>query len=102
MSGVAVLGTGKMGAGMARSLLRSGRRVIVWNRSRDKAESLAADGARVPDTPADTVSGVRSRTSTAPPTSTPRYWAAGSRPSRARGGGHWQPWCTPSTTDHHA
>jgi len=30
---VAVLGTGIVGAGMARSLLRAGHQVSVWNRS---------------------------------------------------------------------
>ncbi|MGH3903070.1 MAG: NAD(P)-binding domain-containing protein [Pseudonocardiaceae bacterium] len=50
---VAVLGTGKMGAGMARSLLRAGLDVTVWNSSRERAEPLAADGARVADSAAD-------------------------------------------------
>jgi 3-hydroxyisobutyrate dehydrogenase len=53
---VAVLGTGIMGAGMARSLLREGLEVTVWNRSTDKAKPLADDGARVADTAADAVS----------------------------------------------
>lgn len=44
---VALLGTGVMGSGMARSLLWSGHQVTVWNRSRAKAEPLAEDGARV-------------------------------------------------------
>ena len=38
---VAVLGTGIMGAGMTRSLLREGLDVTVWNRSTDKAKPLA-------------------------------------------------------------
>jgi 3-hydroxyisobutyrate dehydrogenase len=38
---VAVLGTGLMGAGMARSIARAGLAVTVWNRSPDKAEALA-------------------------------------------------------------
>ncbi|MEO3788103.1 NAD(P)-dependent oxidoreductase [Actinocorallia sp. B10E7] len=54
---VAVLGTGIMGAAMARSLLRAGHRVRVWNRTRDKAAPLAADGALVMDTPAGAVAG---------------------------------------------
>jgi 3-hydroxyisobutyrate dehydrogenase len=41
---VAVLGTGIMGAGMARSLARAGLDVVAWNRSPDKARPLAADG----------------------------------------------------------
>ncbi|SEB51061.1 3-hydroxyisobutyrate dehydrogenase [Nocardioides exalbidus] len=44
---VTVLGTGNLGAGMARSLLREGHEVTVWNRTRERAESLAADGAVV-------------------------------------------------------
>jgi len=36
-----------MGAGMARNLLRAGERVAVYNRTREKAEALAAEGARV-------------------------------------------------------
>jgi 3-hydroxyisobutyrate dehydrogenase len=57
MSRVAVLGTGKMGAGMARQLLAHGHDVTVWNRSRDRAEPLAADGATVADDPAEAVRG---------------------------------------------
>jgi 3-hydroxyisobutyrate dehydrogenase-like beta-hydroxyacid dehydrogenase len=46
-----------MGSAMARNLLRAGHEVVVFNRSRDKAEALAADGARVADTPAAVCSG---------------------------------------------
>jgi 3-hydroxyisobutyrate dehydrogenase len=58
MRRVAVLGTGIMGAGMARSLLRSGLDVIVWNRSPSRAAPLAGDGARVAGTAAEAVAGV--------------------------------------------
>ncbi|MBF6048171.1 NAD-binding protein [Streptomyces sp. NRRL B-1677] len=54
---VTVLGTGIMGAAMARNLARAGLSVTAWNRSREKAEPLAADGVRVADTPADAVRG---------------------------------------------
>ncbi|TDC65939.1 NAD(P)-dependent oxidoreductase [Streptomyces hainanensis] len=54
---VAVLGTGIMGAGMARSLLRAGLEVRAWNRTHAKAEPLAADGAQVVGTPAEAVTG---------------------------------------------
>jgi 3-hydroxyisobutyrate dehydrogenase len=54
---VAVLGTGIMGSAIARNLLRAGQSVTVWNRSREKAESLASDGATVADTPASAASG---------------------------------------------
>ena len=58
MRHVAVLGTGIMGAGMARSLLRSGLDVTVWNRSPGRAAPLAADGAQVAGTAAEAVAGV--------------------------------------------
>lgn len=46
------LGTGIMGAPMVRNLLRAGYPVVVYNRTRDKAEALVADGAEVAATPA--------------------------------------------------
>lgn len=49
---VAVLGTGIMGGPMARNLARAGFEVRAWNRTRAKAEDLAADGVQVADTPA--------------------------------------------------
>lgn len=54
---VSVLGTGIMGAAMARNLVRAGHTVRVWNRTRAKAEPLAADGAHVAGTPAEAVEG---------------------------------------------
>ena len=47
MSTVTVLGTGLMGAPMARNLLKAGHEVTAWNRTRAKADALADDGARV-------------------------------------------------------
>ncbi|HVW42526.1 MAG TPA: NAD(P)-dependent oxidoreductase [Amycolatopsis sp.] len=55
MTTVAVLGTGIMGLPMARNLLAAGFTVRAWNRTRDKAEPLAADGAQVAGTPAEAV-----------------------------------------------
>ncbi|KPG87720.1 NAD(P)-dependent oxidoreductase [Frigoribacterium sp. RIT-PI-h] len=55
---VAVLGTGIMGQGVAGTLLREGFDVTVWNRTRSKAEPLAADGAVVADTARQAVEGV--------------------------------------------
>jgi 3-hydroxyisobutyrate dehydrogenase len=52
---VAVLGTGIMGSGMARSLLRSGLDVTVWNRHPGRAAPLAADGADVAGSPPEAV-----------------------------------------------
>jgi 3-hydroxyisobutyrate dehydrogenase len=54
---VAVLGTGIMGTAIARNLLRAGLDVTVWNRTREKAEALAGDGAEVVDTPAGAAAG---------------------------------------------
>ncbi|MFD3613932.1 NAD(P)-dependent oxidoreductase [Streptomyces sp. NPDC058676] len=54
---VSVLGTGIMGAAMARNLARAGHTVRAWNRTRDKADPLAADGAFVAGTPAEAVLG---------------------------------------------
>ncbi|WP_265664209.1 NAD(P)-dependent oxidoreductase [Verminephrobacter aporrectodeae] len=52
---LAVLGTGLMGQPMARRLCAAGHRVHVWNRTRAKAEPLAAFGATVHATPAQAV-----------------------------------------------
>jgi 3-hydroxyisobutyrate dehydrogenase len=54
---VAVLGTGIMGTGMARSLLRAGHQVRVWNRTAARAQPLAGDGATVAGTAAAAVDG---------------------------------------------
>ncbi|MFH8805376.1 NAD(P)-dependent oxidoreductase [Streptomyces sp. NPDC017936] len=54
---VSVLGTGIMGAAMARNLARAGHAVRAWNRTRAKAEPLAADGVTVTGTPAEAVRG---------------------------------------------
>lgn len=54
---VAVLGTGTMGAGMARSLLRAGLAVRVWNRTPSRAQPLAEDGALVAGSVAEAVTG---------------------------------------------
>jgi 3-hydroxyisobutyrate dehydrogenase len=54
---LAVLGTGIMGAAMARNWLKAGRQVRVWNRTRANAEPLAADGAVVAGSPAEAVAG---------------------------------------------
>ena len=49
---VAVIGLGNMGIPIARNLLSSGYAVTVFNRSREKAEPLAALGAGIADSPA--------------------------------------------------
>jgi 3-hydroxyisobutyrate dehydrogenase len=54
---VALLGTGIMGAGMARNILSAGLPLRVWNRSAAKARPLAEHGAEIAATPADAVRG---------------------------------------------
>lgn len=56
-STVAVLGTGIMGAPMARNVAAAGLPVRAWNRSREKAEPLAEDGIEVAGSPAAAVEG---------------------------------------------
>jgi len=54
---LAVLGTGIIGAAMARNWLKAGTDVRVWNRTHATAAVLAADGAVVADSPAAAVEG---------------------------------------------
>lgn len=53
---VAFIGLGSMGAGMAARLVESGYPVVVYNRTRSKAESLAELGAGVAASPAEAAS----------------------------------------------
>jgi 3-hydroxyisobutyrate dehydrogenase len=46
-----------MGFPMARRMARAGINVRAWNRSRDKAQPLASDGADIADTPAEAADG---------------------------------------------
>jgi 3-hydroxyisobutyrate dehydrogenase len=57
MATVAVLGTGLLGTGFARNLLRKGHTVRVWNRSADKARALEAFGAAAAASPGEAVAG---------------------------------------------
>jgi 3-hydroxyisobutyrate dehydrogenase-like beta-hydroxyacid dehydrogenase len=43
----ALVGIGRMGSGIAKSLLRAGHRIIVYNRTRERVEPLRALGASV-------------------------------------------------------
>lgn len=52
---VAVLGTGLIGAAVARNLAHKGFQVRAWNRTADKAQALTADGAQAFDNPADAI-----------------------------------------------
>jgi 3-hydroxyisobutyrate dehydrogenase len=57
MATIAVLGTGVMGAPMARNLARAGHDVRAWNRSADKAAPLRDDGVDVCEEPAAAAAG---------------------------------------------
>jgi 3-hydroxyisobutyrate dehydrogenase len=52
-STVTVLGTGSMGAPIARNLLAAGFAVSVWNRTAARAAPLVDDGARLASSPAE-------------------------------------------------
>jgi 3-hydroxyisobutyrate dehydrogenase len=54
---VAFLGAGAMGLPMARNIARAGHVVRAWNRTRERAEPLAAEGVVVCDTPAEAADG---------------------------------------------
>ena len=57
MSRIALLGTGLLGSGVARRLLKQGHSVTVWNRTASKARALASDGATVAASAAAAVDG---------------------------------------------
>ncbi len=57
MTVAAILGTGIMGAGMARNMIRAGLDVRAWNRNPTRSQPLAADGATVTNDPAGAVRG---------------------------------------------
>jgi 3-hydroxyisobutyrate dehydrogenase len=54
---VALLGTGVMGAGMARNIASAGIPLRVWNRTAERATPLADAGASVAGTPEEAVRG---------------------------------------------
>src|SRR5580704_18755810 len=51
-----LIGLGRMGAGIAKSLLRAGHRLTVYNRTRSRAEALRENGASVAASPAEACS----------------------------------------------
>ncbi|OJT23038.1 6-phosphogluconate dehydrogenase [Archangium sp. Cb G35] len=54
---VGFVGLGNMGQPMARNLRAAGHELVVYNRTREKAEALRQQGARVADSPADAARG---------------------------------------------
>lgn len=55
MTQVTVLGLGAMGSRMAKSLLKAGHKVTVWNRTAAAAEPLIAEGAATAPSPREAV-----------------------------------------------
>lgn len=54
---IGFIGLGHMGQEMARSLLKAGFRLTVYNRTRARAEALRAEGATVAESPAEASGG---------------------------------------------
>lgn len=54
---ITILGTGLLGSGFARGMLRQGHAVRVWNRSAEKMRALVAQGAEYAADPAEAVRG---------------------------------------------
>ena len=54
---VGFIGLGQMGSGMAANLLQAGHAVTVYNRTRAKAETLAARGAKIANSPGEVCGG---------------------------------------------
>lgn len=50
---IGFIGLGRMGIGMARSLLGAGHEVIAWNRTAEKAPALGREGTRIAARPAE-------------------------------------------------
>ena len=54
---VGIIGLGRMGSAIARRLIKGGHDVTVYNRTRSRAEPLAAEGAVIADRPAEASAG---------------------------------------------
>jgi len=54
---IGFIGLGNMGFGMARNLINAGHDLIVYNRTRTRAEPLSSFGARIAETPAEAAAG---------------------------------------------
>ena len=55
---IGFIGLGSMGLPMATNVLKAGHDLIVYNRTRSRAEALATQGARVADSPWEVATGV--------------------------------------------
>jgi len=55
---VGFIGLGNMGSGMARNLIKAGHSLVVYNRTRSRAEEFRPLGARIAETPGEAASDV--------------------------------------------
>jgi len=55
---VGFIGLGSMGTGMARNLLKAGHNLVVYNRTRSRADELRSLGATVADNTGDAATGI--------------------------------------------
>lgn len=55
MTTIAMLGVGNMGAALGASILQAGHDLVVWNRSRERADALEPLGATVAERPVDAI-----------------------------------------------
>ena len=58
MSKIAFLGVGLMGSAFIELLIEHGDTVVIWNRTKEKAEALASRGAQIASTPEEAVASV--------------------------------------------
>jgi 3-hydroxyisobutyrate dehydrogenase-like beta-hydroxyacid dehydrogenase len=54
---IGFIGLGQMGSAIALNLVKAGHRLVVWNRSAEKAEPLVRAGSRLAASPADCAGG---------------------------------------------
>jgi 3-hydroxyisobutyrate dehydrogenase-like beta-hydroxyacid dehydrogenase len=54
---IGLIGLGRMGSGIAKTLLRNGNRLTVYNRTRSRAETLGKEGAKVASSVAEACQG---------------------------------------------
>src|ERR1700690_3127232 len=57
---VGFIGLGSMGAGMSRNLIKAGHDLVVYNRTRSRAQEMQSLGAKVADTASEAAAGVES------------------------------------------
>ena len=55
---VGFIGLGSMGAGMSRNLIKAGHDLVVYNRTRSRAQEIQSLGAKVADTASEAAVGV--------------------------------------------